>query len=227
MKVAVLFSGGKDSNYALFEALKYFDVACLLTMKSLKEDSYMFQVPMIEHTKLQAECMNIKHELFITSGTKEEELVDLDSAIKCIKEKYGIDGIVSGAIKSVYQASRIEKICKKHDLWCFNPLWQINEKEFLIKIINEGFKVLIVGIGAYPLDKKLVGKLIDHKMVDDLCELNAKYGISIAGEGGEFETFVIDSPVFKRQIIVCDNFIIEDSKNCARMIVNKIKTCSK
>jgi len=31
---------------------------------------------------------------------------------------------------------------------------------------------------------------------------NKKYGVHIAGEGGEYETFVIDAPIFKKKLII-------------------------
>ena len=111
MKVAVLFSGGKDSTYSLFLASKYHEITCLINVKSLNPESYMFQTKGQEIVTDQALCLNIPLEVCNTTGIKEEELIDLENKISSLKQKYGFEGIVTGAIKSSYQALRIEKIC--------------------------------------------------------------------------------------------------------------------
>ena len=203
MKLGVLFSGGKDSCYAGFLAKKHnHKLACLISIFSKNKSSYMFHTPNIEQTQRQAEVMNIPLIIKETEGEKEKELGDLEKAIKLAIKKYKIQGIVTGAIKSNYQASRIQSICNKLDIECFNPLWQKNELEYLRELIKYKFKIILVGVFAYPLDKNYLGKEIDKKFIEDFLKLNKKYQISMIGEGGEFETFVLDCPLFKRKLIV-------------------------
>ena len=94
MKLGVLFSGGKDSTYAAYLAKQQGnEIACLITIYSENQDSYMFHTPSIEKTKNQAEVMEIPLLIGKTKGIKEEELVDLENVILEAKEKYE-DGFI-------------------------------------------------------------------------------------------------------------------------------------
>jgi len=208
MKLAVLFSGGKDSTYAAYLAKKTgYEIACLITVLSKNKDSYMFHTPSIDKTKQQAKVMGIPLIVEKTKGKKESELKDLERAIRTAKKKYKIQGVLTGAIESVYQASRIQKICYKLELECFNPLWQKDQTELLKDLIKNKFKVIITAVSAYPLTKDWLGRKIDKSFIEDAKKLKEKYKIHIAGEGGEFETFVLDCPLFKRKLKIIDQKI--------------------
>ena len=124
----------------------------------------------------------------------------MEKAILKAKKKYKIDCVVTGALASVYQASRIQKICDKLELKCFNPLWQKDEVKYLEELIKNNFKVIVVGVFAYPLDKSWLGREINKDFIKDVKELKTKYKIHPAGEGGEFETFVLNCPLFKKSL---------------------------
>ncbi len=204
MKLGILFSGGKDSTLALHIAAEYEKVACLITLMSKNKESYMFHTPNIELTKLQAESLGIPIITKITEGKKEEELEDLSNAIAEATAKFHIDGIVTGAVESVYQSSRIQRICHSSDIWCFNPLWKRNQIALLEELISGKFTVLISGIFAYPLDSRWLGKELNSQLIAKLVELERQFAISPSGEGGEIETTVLDAPMFKKRIRVVD-----------------------
>ena len=164
MKLGVLFSGGKDSVFVCYMAMQREEVECLITLASKNTESYMSHTPNISLTSLQSKAADIPLLEFETDGEKENELEDLKSAIICAKDKYSIEGIVTGAIMSVYQASRIQKICDSLDLWCFNPLWYINQNDYMNNIIDLGFEVIISGVFSYPFDESWLGRRIDKKM---------------------------------------------------------------
>ena len=201
MKLGLLFSGGKDSVYAGFLAKKSgHELTCLISILSDNKESYMFHTPSISKTKKQADVMKVPIIIQETKGEKEIELKDLENAIKLAIKRYKIQGIVTGAIQSVYQSSRIQKICNKLKIECFNPLWQVNEIEYLNDLIKNKFKIIITGVFAYPFDKSWLGKEINKKFIEGIKELNKKYKISMIGEGGEFETFVVDCPLFSKEL---------------------------
>ncbi len=200
MKLGALFSGGKDSTYSIYKAMTENEVVCLIAIKSLNPESYMFHVPAFEHIEKQAEALGIPLLVVETKGVKEEELKDLQKAIEDAKEKYKIEGIITGAVASTYQASRIQKICDELNLKVFNPLWNINQMELLKDLIKDKFEVIITGIAAYPLDESWLGRKLDENMLKELEKLEKDYKINVAGEGGEFETLVIDSPIHKKRI---------------------------
>jgi asparagine synthase (glutamine-hydrolysing) len=217
MKFAVLFSGGKDSTYAMYLAKKQgHEISCSISLISENKGSYMFHTPSIEQTKKQAEAMNFPLLLSKTAGIKEEELKDLEKAIKKAKEKYQIEGIITGALHSVYQASRIQKICDKLSLKCFNPLWHKDEISYLHELVDAKFKIMIIGVFAYPLNQSWLGRIIDNKFIEQVSLLKDKYKIHAAGEGGEFETFVLNCPLFKHELKVKSFKDIRESENAWR-----------
>jgi len=226
MKVAVLFSGGKDSNFSLFEAKKIHSVECLIVMKSKNSESYMFQSVGIDATKYQAECLGIPILEIETAGEKESELIDLDFAIMSAKEKYGIEAIFTGAINSCYQSSRIQRICKKYDLWCYNPLWQKNQVDFLYELVENNFKIVIVGVASYPLTEKHLGRILDKKLIDEFISFYEKFGFNPAGEGGEIETFVLDSPCFKKEIKILKSHSEYDN-HYGNLFIDKVELVEK
>ena len=208
MKCGVLFSGGKDSTFAAYLAKKYGnEISCLITVVSENPDSYMFHTPSILKVKKQAEVMKIPLLIQKTKGEKEEELKDLESVIKEAKRKFKIEAIVTGSVESAYQASRVQKICDRLELDCFNPLWQKDQFELLNDLIDSKFKIIITGVFAYPLNESWLGREINEIFIKDVTKLFEKYKINPAGEGGEFETFVLDCPLFSRELKIKDKQI--------------------
>jgi len=200
MRVAILFSGGKDSTFALKVALEQgWDVRYLVTMVSERDDSWMFHHPCIEQTKLQSQAVGIKQLLKTTSGVKEEEVKDLVEVLLGIKDE--IDGVVSGALASRYQKDRIDALCKELDLRSIAPLWGKNQQMFMQEIVDSGMDAIIVGVSCEGMGKEWLGRIIDSRAINDLQKLNERFGINVAGEGGEFETFVMDAPFFKKRIV--------------------------
>jgi len=200
MRLGVLFSGGKDSALALHKTAEKEEVACLITLVSENKESFMFHTPNINVTTLQAEALGLPLVQKATAGKPEAELKDLEEAIAQAVKAYGIDGVVSGAVESVYQSERIQRICNRLNIWCFNPLWQRNQKALLEEIVAKGFKVIISGVFAYPLDSTWLGKELDTELIGKLLRLQKEFGLSPAGEGGEIETTVLDAPLFKKKI---------------------------
>jgi ABC transporter with metal-binding/Fe-S-binding domain ATP-binding protein len=201
MNCAVLFSGGKDSTYAAYLAKKEgYNISCLISIISDNPESYMFHTPSISKVEKQAESMDIPLIVWNTKGEKEKELIDLELAIKKAKNDFGIDAVITGTVESAYQASRIQKICDNLELDCFNPLWQKNQIELLNELLKNNFKIIITGVFAYPLDITWVGKFINEEFIINVTNLQKKYNINPAGEGGEFETFVLYCPLFKKEL---------------------------
>ena len=218
MKLGILFSGGKDSTYSAWLAKEFgYELTCLISIFSKNPESYMFHTPSIKQVKKQAQIMEIPLIIQKTKGEKEEELKDLEKAIQKAVKKYKIEGIVTGAIQSIYQSSRIQKICDKLNLECFNPLWQKNEEEYLAELIQNKFKTILTGVSAYPLDESFLGKEINSEFINELKKISQKYKINPAGEGGEFETFVLNCPLFKKEFNIINKRISSTGENSWKM----------
>ncbi|MEM3730330.1 MAG: TIGR00289 family protein [Candidatus Bathyarchaeia archaeon] len=201
MQVAVLSTGGKDSTLALYRVLKAgHKVKYLVSMIPLREDSWMFHYPNIQLMPLFAEAVGIPLVKAETVGIKELEVEDLERLVRGLD----VEGIVSGAIASTYQKSRVEKICRKLGLNCITPLWGAHPQDMLKEILDLEFDVVVTGVYAYGFDEGWLGRKIDENCVRDLIDLNRRYGVSLVGEGGEYETLVLDAPFFKKRIKIVE-----------------------
>ena len=218
MKAAVLFSGGKDSTMAVYKAIEEdYDVEYLVSMLSDNPESYMFHVPNIHITDLSSEAMGIPLIKAKTHGVKEKELDDLKSVLNKLKDK-GVEAIFAGALASEYQKSRIDQLCKDLGLMSNAPLWHIDPKEYMEEIIDSGFEVIIISVSAEGLDESWLGRRIDHELLEEIINLNSKYGMHMAFEGGEAETLVLDSPIFKKRIKIIESSNVWDRDSGYLMI---------
>lgn len=214
MYLASLFSGGKDSAFALYKALQEgHEIKVIITISSENPESYMFHVPNIALTRLQAEAMQIPIIFKTTKGVKEEELKDLKSAVEEAKLKFGIAGIVSGAIFSNYQRKRIDDLCNDLGIKSLSPLWKRKPKEMLAEMVAEGFKIIISAVAAEGLGPEWLGREIDNETIKELSDLHNICYVCTAGEGGEFETFVLDAPYFNKRIRIMDAEKVWDGKS--------------
>jgi len=201
MNLASLFSGGKDSAFAFYKAMKEgHDIKVLITISSKNPESYMFHVPNIKLTQMQAEAMEIPIIYRTTEGVKEEELWDLKEAIKEAMKIYHVKGVVSGAIYSNYQRKRIDDICTELKIESLNPLWKMKPKDMLKEMVSEGFVIIISAVAAEGLGPEWLGRKIDFKTIEELSDLHNVCYVCTAGEGGEFETLVLDAPFFKKRL---------------------------
>jgi len=201
MDIAVLYSGGKDSNLAACRARQQgHSIRCLVTMIPPSDESFMFHYPNVRYTTLQAKAMGLPLLTKETCGRKEEELEDLKEALLEAKTLYQIEAVSVGAVASNYQRSRVEKLCSVAGVECFIPLWKNDPESLLRETLRLGFVTIVTSVSAQGLDENWLGRQIDHRAVDELKELNAKYGVHIAFEGGEGETFVLDGPLFKQRV---------------------------
>ena len=199
----MLFSGGKDSTFALWlSQLQGWDIASLLTVFPESPESWMFHYPALKWTKLQAEIIGIPQTIVPTKGEKEKELTDLSICLGRLKDTIGIDTVVSGAVASEYQKTRIDNVCQALGLKSIAPLWHKNAEQIVREEIECGFEIIITACNALGLDQSWLGKVLDTSDVAKLSDLRRKFGVNPAFEGGEAETFVLSGPVFSRRLRV-------------------------
>lgn len=220
--VGVLFSGGKDSNLSMFLVKDKYNISCLLSIVPTSNDSYMYQKPDLKILKAQADCLNLPLLTQKSKSIKEAELKDLEQLIKNAIKKYNITGVVCGALFSNYQKERVLKICNKLKIELHSPLWQMDQEKEIELLLNNKFKFIVCKIAALGLDKKYLGKVISKEDLSDFKKLNKKCGFNIAGEGGEYETVVIDSPMFNKKIEILDYKIIMENDFTGFLEIKKI-----
>lgn len=222
VKLGILFSSGKDSTAAAhIMKQQNYDLTCLIHIKSENPDSYMFQTAGTELVEMQAEAMGLPIIIQKTKGEKEAELKDLETAFKKAKEQFQIEGIVSGALFSTYQRDRIEKICDKLGLKIFSPLWHKPQDKHMQDLLEKGFEIVLTAVAAEGLDKDWLGRRITSMDVERLLKLHQKNGLNVAGEGGEFESLVLDCPLFRKRISLVKTEIMMSSSNSGKLIIQK------
>jgi diphthine-ammonia ligase len=206
MRVAVLYTGGKDSTYAMHRAIQQGrEVVCLVTLKPESQSSFMFHSANINWVKdLQAKALGVPMIFKKTKGVKEDDLKDLKAALQLAIKKYNIDGVVFGANASEYQRYRVEAVCADVGLKSLAPLWHLEPERYLIELIKEGYEIIIVSVASGGLDHTWLGRKLDLQALEDLKRVRDKFGIHISGEGGEYETLVVDGPIFKKRIEILE-----------------------
>jgi len=205
---ASLFSGGKDSSWALYRALEDgLNVTRLVTIHP-GDDSYMYHVPATDLASLAAESVGIDlleidpGDLGAEAATDsaaqgDAELEPLEAALR---ELSPLTGVTAGAVESEFQTSRIEAMCERLGLDLYAPLWQRDPITLAEEMLDAGFEILIVQVAAAGLDESWLGRRLGAETLDELVELNERYGVHPLGEGGEFETLVVDGPHMSQPI---------------------------
>jgi len=201
LRVCILYSGGKDSNYSLhWAALHGFRVCCLGTVRPRGWESRLFHYPAVWLTRLQARALRLPL-LEVgeeDAGGEEEALAELMARCRGL----GAEGVVSGALLSDYQRLRFAAAAEEAGLRSYTPLWRKNQEEYMRSLVREGFMVLVVSVQAYGLPPGLVGRILDEETVEYIIRRSRLYGFNPAFEGGEAETLVLDAPLFLERLEV-------------------------
>jgi diphthine-ammonia ligase len=214
---ACLFSGGKDSTLAIHKVHSDKPVELLITMVSDNDFSYMFHKPNIGFSSMQADALGIRQVIYKTKGEKEKELEDIESSLV----ENGVTELVTGAVASVYQKERIEKICEKLSIKAISPIWQIDPITELEEL-SKNYDVIITQVAAEGFDRSFLGARIDADLIKKLQKINERYRINMLFEGGEAESFVLDAPLFRKRIIITKSHVAW-SGSVGRYIIDEAK----
>lgn len=151
---------------------------------------------------MQAEATGIPQLVRPTEGVKEAELVDLEAILADAKARFAIEGVYTGALASVYQKTRVEKVCARLGIACASPLWGSDPEAYLRRLVKDRFSIMVVSVSALGLDQTWLGRTLDERSIEELVVLGRKFRFNVALEGGEGETFVLDCPLFSKRLEV-------------------------
>lgn len=204
-RLAVLLSTGKDSCLATQRMIDYnYDISCFATVKPDEQNSWMSHDANTSIAELQARAAQKPLLIESSSGAKDVELKDYKAVLRRARDDHGVEGVVTGAVQSEYQRQRIERICESLGLKAYTPLWHTPGDSVLKQLLKRGFDVVFEKTAAAGLDDSWVGSRIKPHTIEELRDANEAYGVHIAGEGGEFETVVLDAPFFQERIVLDD-----------------------
>lgn len=197
-----MFSGGKDSAYAIYLAKKQgHDVKCLVSILPKSEESHLLHHPNLKWTKLQSELMEIPQ---ITLESDSDDTANELDLIKTIlikaKKDYDVEGLVHGGIKSKFQKNKFQSICDELNFKSISPLWDAEPKKYMNDLISSNFDFIITSVSSDGLDDSWLGKTIGKKEIEKLEGLSEKFEFNLNFEGGEAETFVTRCPLFSGKI---------------------------
>ena len=228
MNLASLFSGGKDSAFAIYEVQNQgHDVVCLLSVFPKSDESHLLHHPNIQWTKLQSESMNIP-QLSTSSGSDDVdvELAALETLLQKAKKQFGIEGVVHGGIQSNFQKDKFETLCSELNLISFTPLWRTDSQQYMNDLLDSNFDFIMTTVSSGGLDDSWLGKLISKSDIEVLNQLSKKFGFNLNFEGGEAETFVIDCPLFTKPIKIIQSKKIWDGYRGRFEIVDAKLNCN-
>jgi diphthine-ammonia ligase len=202
MKLASLFSGGKDSTFAIYLAQKQgHEVKCLLSVFPKSDESHLLHHPNMKWTKLQSEIMNIQQlTIASTSDETDNELILIENLLQNAKVQFQIEGLVHGGIQSKFQKDKFENICSKLNLKVIAPLWDTDPENYMNELLDSKFDFIMTTVSSDGLDDSWLGKTISKSDIVLLKNLSEKFGFNLNFEGGEAETFVINCPLFTNSI---------------------------
>ncbi|XP_002731447.1 uncharacterized protein LOC100368513 [Saccoglossus kowalevskii] len=217
MKIVALISGGKDSCYSMMQCVaeghKIVALANLKPEKKDEMDSYMFQTVGHDGVELYAQAMDLplyRRTIFGSSIVTDknyvpdimDEVEDLFQLLHNIKKDIDFEGVSVGAVLSDYQRVRVESVCSRLGLTAVSYLWRRNQQELLLEMIACNVKAIIIKVAALGLEpSKHLGKTLEE-IYPHMCDMKLKYGLNVCGEGGEYETFTLDCPLFNKKIVV-------------------------
>ena len=212
MNFAGLFSGGKDSTFAISELIRHgHKLACLIVMQPQSDESMLFHYP---STRLLGKISKVMEvpviEVQCSSPDKESEYIQLQRALKMVKSSYPIAGLCHGCISSNFQHRLIRSVCKEFNLTMLSPVWHIQTESYYNQLLDQKFDIIITRVAASGLDKSWLGKTIDRPNYFKLRKLSEKYGFNLTFEGGEAETLVLDCPLYKKKVADKESTIVWD-----------------
>jgi ABC transporter with metal-binding/Fe-S-binding domain ATP-binding protein len=196
MSWAALTSGGKDSILSCQKAIDSGkDVRYLVTARPKNPDSYMFHSANLDAVPVIAKVAGMEYVEIPTHGRKEEELIDLETGLAALD----IEGVIAGAVASVYQAERVSAITSRLGLSLYTPLWHM-DTEILVREVAERMDARIVVTAADGLDDSFLGARFDEELIGRLKQVARTRHINLAGEGGEYESLTLQAPFYSRPI---------------------------
>ncbi|KCV67989.1 hypothetical protein H696_05455 [Fonticula alba] len=192
-------------------------------------DSYMFQTIAHSAIPLYEECLAhagvplfrepitgrpVQTAMDYAAATEADEVEDLFRLLSRVKDAIpSLQAVCSGAILSDYQRLRVENVCRRLDLVPLAPLWALPQAALVPRMIAAPLDAVLVKVAAMGLVPRRHLGMTLSAIWPTLMRLGDMYGLNVAGEGGEYETLVLDAPFFSRRIVLAETAVEYDDGN--------------
>ena len=195
---AVLWTGGKDSALAHYEAsLAGYAITRLVTFAP---ENPGFLAHPLKVMQYQAQALGLPHEVIQVSEPYDKNYT---AAISALHDKQRIDVLVTGDIAEVdHQPNWIRECSAGTGVEVVTPVWDYDREALLRRLISADFKVIFSCVKSPWLTASWLGREITRETIEELRMLNASTGLDLCGENGEFHTITLDAPLFRRRITI-------------------------
>lgn len=226
MKVAILFSGGKDSTFAIDYAIeKGWEIAYLLSVKPANTECYLFHFATVENTVKQAEILGLKHILIPCTVADPQQEAEL---VKNVVAQNLVDAVILGGTGlQETQIRSIQNALKQLHVEAFAAHAGLDHDNVMKHMISKGYRFMITQIATDGLGKEWLGRIIDETTLQELFTRSIKYGFHCGGEGGYYDTFVVDGPIFKNKIELVQSHIVMEDAYCGHLVIDELKVAPK
>jgi uncharacterized protein (TIGR00290 family) len=192
----MLWTGGKDSSLALFDATRSgYEIGCLATFAPPEPSFLAHPLCVIE---AQAQALRLPHHLLEVREPFEQ---GYEAALTGLRDRTGVEGVVTGDISEVArQPNWITARTRAIGMHALAPLWGHDREALLRRLLDTGFRALISCVDTRWLDESWAGRVLDREAIADLQVLRRRDGLDLCGENGEYHTLVVDGPMFASSI---------------------------
>jgi len=226
MEVAVLYSGGKDSTYAIEKCLqKKWKIKYLLSVKPTRNDCYLFHFATVEHTKDLAKILGIKH-IYVTCDVADPEKEAL--IVKDVVEKNPVDALVLGGIGlQETQLRSIRDAVFPLGVEVFASHTGSDHGSLVKEMIDKGYDIRVTQVAVEGLGKSWLGKKLTTKSLQELKTLSERYGFHVGAEGGHYDSLVVDGPIFTKKLEILEAEAIMEDEYCGYLNITKFAIVEK
>ena len=226
MDVAILYSGGKDSTFAIEYALeKNWNIKYLISVKPNRTDCYLFHFATVEHTKKIAEILGIKQ---IYTTCSEADPIKEAKIIKDIVEVNPVDSVILGGIGlQETQIKSIREALFPLGIDVFASHAGHDHLTLIKNMIKKGYDIILSEVAADGLGANWLGQHLNEQNIDEFVRLSNKHGFHVGGEGGPYNTFVCDGPIFPKKLEVVVFEKVMDGEFAGYINIKEIKIIDK
>lgn len=227
MEVAILYSGGKDSTFAIHEAKKNgWNIKYLLSVKPSTTECFLFHFATVENTPVLAGLLGIPHKLIQCNviGAKEEAVVVRDAVLSMPK----VDALILGGTGlQLTQIKSLQDALLPHNIEVFAAHAGLDHDKVMREMLSAGNRFIIAQIASDGLDESWLGRELTPDVMSELFSRSQKFGFHCGGEGGYYDTFTVDSPLFSSAVKILASHRVMESKISGHLVIDALELSKK